>query len=126
MNKRLKKSKKICNNYTFGFESSPIDGTPANIVLASCIVSEYNNNTAPQRAMLLQTYTKRMFPRKSHTNREIIFLGKHQYDLFFCTFLWHFHIFDLFCTSAALIRPLYFYLCTSTFLSNLDPLLVEV
>ena len=36
-----------------------------------------------------------------------------------------FHIFDIFCTSTTLLRPLYFDLCTLTFLSNLEFLLVE-
>ena len=38
---------------TFPLGSSPIEGTPAKIVLASCMVSEYNNKTAPTKARFL-------------------------------------------------------------------------
>ena len=50
-----------CVLLTFGFESSPIDGTPAKIVRASCIVSEYRRRTAPTRAIFLKNIFQKIF-----------------------------------------------------------------
>ena len=47
----------IMDNPTLPFGSSPIEGTPAKIVRASCIVSEYKSNTAPTKARFLLLYT---------------------------------------------------------------------
>jgi len=78
---------------------------------------------------------RRMFlPKWFFTNRisSTASVRPHQFDLFI--YFDHFHIFDFFCTSTALLRPLYSDLVTSTrllrllyfdFLSNLDFLLVE-
>ena len=58
---KIKFERKKCQRVllTFGFESSPIDGTPAKIVRASCMVSEYRRRTAPTRAIFLKKFFKK-------------------------------------------------------------------
>jgi len=49
---------KIEKKHTFGFESSPKEGTPANSVFCSVKHSEYSNKTAPTRARFLRDNIK--------------------------------------------------------------------